>query len=117
MGIISKANTESAAELPLQRLTALVTGGTRGIGKAIVHQLAALGAAVSFCGRDEEKLKNAEAEVQAGAGKVRAVQHVTSEDPQPTCEAAEHLVGDEAWRRVRVHGEARARARALELQG
>src|SRR6516162_3203480 len=73
MRTISKANTESAAELPLQGLTALVTGGTRGIGKAIVHNLAALGAAVAFCGRDAEKLKTVVAEVQARRGKVLAL--------------------------------------------
>ncbi|XP_062210726.1 tropinone reductase homolog At5g06060-like [Phragmites australis] len=36
--------------------TALVTGGTRGIGRAVVEELAALGAAVHTCSRKEAEL-------------------------------------------------------------
>ncbi|XWS07723.1 hypothetical protein CRYUN_Cryun41cG0014600 [Craigia yunnanensis] len=37
-------------------MTALVTGGTRGIGHAIVEELAGLGAAVYTCSRNEDEL-------------------------------------------------------------
>ncbi|KAJ6798711.1 tropinone reductase-like protein-like isoform X6 [Iris pallida] len=40
----------------LQGLTALVTGGTRGIGHAVVEELAGLGARVHTCSRKEEEL-------------------------------------------------------------
>jgi NAD(P)-dependent dehydrogenase (short-subunit alcohol dehydrogenase family) len=49
---------------------AIVTGGSHGIGRAIIELFAAEGAAVAFCGRDEDAGWQAEREVAADGGRV-----------------------------------------------
>jgi NAD(P)-dependent dehydrogenase (short-subunit alcohol dehydrogenase family) len=49
---------------------AVVTGGTRGIGLATVERLAAEGAAVLFCGRDERQGRTVEARLAERFGAV-----------------------------------------------
>jgi 3-oxoacyl-[acyl-carrier protein] reductase/bacilysin biosynthesis oxidoreductase BacG len=51
--------------LNLQGKAALVTGGSKGIGKAIAAALAAEGARVAICGRDERVLQQTVEEIQA----------------------------------------------------
>ncbi len=70
-------------DLQLNGKTALVTGSTAGIGLEIARTLAAEGADVVICGRSQQKLDAAVAEIGAG---VRAVQG----DPA-TVEGAEAL--------------------------
>ena len=48
----------------LQGRTAIVTGGSSGIGLACVELLLEAGAAVAFCGRDAERLRRAESDLR-----------------------------------------------------
>src|SRR5207253_9789998 len=49
--------------------TALITGGTSGIGRAVANKLAALGIHVIVVGRDVERGKKRVAEIRAAGGK------------------------------------------------
>lgn len=57
----------------LQGKVALVTGGSRGIGRAIASRLAGEGAHVILAGRDEDRARQAARELSAGGGRVQAV--------------------------------------------
>ena len=51
-------------ELELAGKSVLITGGTDGLGLALARQLAREGASVAVCGRDEARLRAAEASLQ-----------------------------------------------------
>jgi NAD(P)-dependent dehydrogenase (short-subunit alcohol dehydrogenase family) len=55
-GSIAMSAPAQSASRPLQGQHSVVTGGGRGIGKAIAFELARLGAAVTLMGRDESVL-------------------------------------------------------------
>lgn len=65
-----KPGAQDADQKPLSDSIALVTGGSRGIGRAIAVRLASLGAAVAICGRDANALNEASAELAGLGGRV-----------------------------------------------
>jgi NAD(P)-dependent dehydrogenase (short-subunit alcohol dehydrogenase family) len=70
-------------DLQLQGKRALVTGGSRGIGKAVAQVLAQEGADVAILARDRARLDAAAAEIAAVSGrKVVAVAADTTDDTQ-----------------------------------
>ncbi|HXE31122.1 MAG TPA: SDR family oxidoreductase [Terriglobales bacterium] len=56
------------AETPLQEQVALVTGASQGIGRAIAHRLAALGATVVLTARSRSRLQEVAAEIVREGG-------------------------------------------------
>jgi 7-alpha-hydroxysteroid dehydrogenase len=63
----------------LEGKAVLVTGGGTGIGRACAAQLAADGAAVTICGRTEDKLTDAVASITELAGHGGSVRHVVAD--------------------------------------
>lgn len=64
MAQIGETSTNQTHKAPLSGAVALVTGGSRGIGRAIALRLATLGASVAICGRDSKALQNTATELQ-----------------------------------------------------
>jgi 3-oxoacyl-[acyl-carrier protein] reductase len=72
MNQIQRTNDPANSAKPLAGKVALVTGGNRGIGRAIAGKLAHLGADLSICGRDEESLLQTATELQRVGVRVHA---------------------------------------------
>ena len=103
-------------DLELTGKAFLITGGTDGLGLALASQLAAEGASVAICGRDEERLRTAEATVRTAAGSERAVLAVRADVSRADDLAAFAEGALSRWGRIDgvVHNAGRASAGQLE---
>ena len=70
-------------ELGLTGRRALVTGGTKGIGRAVVAELLVEGASVAFCARDADEVKAAEDALRASDGAGPAVYGFVADVTKP----------------------------------
>lgn len=70
MSEASTLGAEGGRSRPLAGAVALVTGSSRGIGRAIAFRLAALGASIAVCGRDPHALNSAVAQLENLGAKV-----------------------------------------------
>lgn len=82
-------------DLGIKGRVALVTGGSRGLGRQVALSLAREGARVAICARGEEGLKATVAELQAlGADAVGVPADVSRpETPEQVCQRVEHELG------------------------
>lgn len=72
MAMTTEARADARNYTPLSGSVALVTGGSRGIGRAIALRLAALGSSVAICARDAAALKEVSSELESQAPRVFA---------------------------------------------
>jgi len=72
MAMMTETQADARKYTPLSGSVALVTGGSRGIGRAIALRLAALGSSVAICARDATALKEVSSELESQAPRVFA---------------------------------------------
>ncbi|MGH9063324.1 MAG: SDR family oxidoreductase [Acidimicrobiales bacterium] len=60
-------------DLQLRQKRAVVTGGSKGIGRAVAEELVAEGAVVAICSRHQGELEETASELRAGGGEVTAL--------------------------------------------
>lgn len=75
--------------IPLRGKTALITGGSRGIGLAIAHALARHGASTVLVGRNPDTLRSALESVQAAAAAAAAEE---SPNKSPSSSSSSHTI-------------------------
>jgi tropinone reductase I len=101
----SSAPASAAASHALRRFglegkKALVTGGTKGIGKAVVEELASLGASVFTCSRNEGELEEA---LRAWRARGLEVNGIAADVSTP--EGRKELIEDyQRWNVVELYG-------------
>jgi 3-oxoacyl-[acyl-carrier protein] reductase len=89
---IGKPNRDSGEKKPLSGGVVLITGGGRGIGKAIARQLAMLGASVAICGRDSAALEESARDV----AKIGVPVHSQTADVTKSADIADLVAKTEA---------------------
>ena len=86
-------------DLCLTDRVALVTGGSRGLGKAVAEAMAAEGAKVAICARDEEILIQTAEEISRAGGEVLpVVADVTSPEDRDLYWHPRWQIGSGRWR-------------------
>ncbi|MFB3819192.1 MAG: SDR family NAD(P)-dependent oxidoreductase [Candidatus Methylomirabilales bacterium] len=83
----------------LEDRVALVTGASRGIGKAVAKALAAQGAKVAICARDGEAARKTADEISPGGGRVLAFRADVTQKPDVR-ELVKNVVG--RWGRIQI---------------
>jgi NAD(P)-dependent dehydrogenase (short-subunit alcohol dehydrogenase family) len=73
-GLLLFARSQASGGYSYKGKVALITGGSRGLGLLLARHLAAEGASIAICARDEEDLEQAREDIASrGAGDVMAV--------------------------------------------
>ena len=101
-------------DLELRGKVVLITGGTDGLGLALATRLAAEGASVAVCGRDEERVRTAAQLIEAAGGSQVLAQRADVSRPEDLELLADAVVA--RWGRIDgvVHNAGRASGGPIE---